>query len=137
MNILITLPKHLIEKIMSGEKKYEMRKCLPNQMKIGEDGFFIVEKGTDKIRCWCRVDKVIGYDAGVNFAGLHAQDLCVSREYIAKYANEKKVYLWKIGKVIKTEGLCRNSLGIDKNPQQFAYCPLSKERKDINNKQSK
>lgn len=36
MNILITLPKHLIEKIVSGEKKFEMRKCLPKHMKIGD-----------------------------------------------------------------------------------------------------
>ena len=31
MNILITLRKHLLDKIMSGEKKYEMRKCLPKK----------------------------------------------------------------------------------------------------------
>jgi len=48
MNILITLPKNLLEKILSGEKKYEMRKCLPKNMKLGEDGFFVVEKGTDE-----------------------------------------------------------------------------------------
>lgn len=58
MNILITLPKHLIDKILSGEKEFEMRKCLPKKMKIGEDGFFVVEKGTDNVRCWCRVDEV-------------------------------------------------------------------------------
>ena len=44
MNILITLPKDLLEKIISGEKEFEMRKCLPKHMKIGEDGFFVVEK---------------------------------------------------------------------------------------------
>jgi hypothetical protein len=125
MNILITLPKHLLEKIISGEKQFEMRKCLPRHMKIGEDGFFVVEKGTNEVKCWCRVDKVIRYDVGVNFAGLHAQDLCVSREYIARYANGREVYLWKIGKIIKLEDLCRDSLFVDKNPQQFAYCPLS------------
>ena len=59
MNILITLPKDLLEKIISGEKKFEMRKCLPKNMRIGEDGFFVVEKGSDEVRCWCRVDKAI------------------------------------------------------------------------------
>lgn len=58
MNILITLPKDLIAKIVSGEKRYEMRKCLPKHMKIKEDGFFVVEKGTDEVRCWCRIDDV-------------------------------------------------------------------------------
>ena len=62
MNILITLPKHLIDKIISGEKKFEMRKCLPKNMRLGEDGFFVVEKGTNEVRCWCRVDKCLkGY----------------------------------------------------------------------------
>jgi hypothetical protein len=40
MNILITLPKNLLEKIISGEKEFEMRKCLPKHMKIGE-GFTV------------------------------------------------------------------------------------------------
>ena len=61
MNILITLPKDLIEKIISGEKVYEMRKCLPKNMTIGVDGFFVVEKGTSDVRCWCRVDKAIDF----------------------------------------------------------------------------
>ena len=58
MNILITLPKNLLEDILNGKKKYEMRKCFPKQMRIGKDGFFVVEKGTDNVRCWCRVDEV-------------------------------------------------------------------------------
>ena len=62
MNILITLSKELINEILSGNKKFEMRKCIPKNLKIGEDGFFVVEKGTDLIRCWCRVDSIIeGY----------------------------------------------------------------------------
>lgn len=125
MNILITLPKHLIDKILSREKKFEMRKCLPKNMKMGEDGFFVVEKGTDKVRCWCRVD-----GAMVTFIDHYSAEwlctrLCVSDEYIEKYANNRKVYIWKIGKVKELHGLCRDSLMIDKNPQQFAYCPLS------------
>lgn len=59
MNILITLPEHLIDSIIRGEKLYEMRKSLPKFMKIGEDGFFAVEKGTNNVRCWCRVDDII------------------------------------------------------------------------------
>lgn len=125
MNILITLPKNLLEKIISGEKEFEMRKCLPKHMKIGEDGFFVVEKGTDDIRCWCRVDEVRETYIDHYSAGWFAPRLCVSEEYIEKYANSEKVYLWKIGKVIAIECLKRDSLIVDRNPQQFAYCPLS------------
>lgn len=125
MNILVTLPKHLLEKIMSGEKTIEMRKCLPRLMRIGEDGFYIVEKGTNNVRCWCRVDDVYEVIINHNVAMGYASRLCVSTAYIEKYANGKKVYLWRIGKVITFDSLKRETLLVDKNPQQFAYCPLS------------
>lgn len=123
MNILITLPKRLIDCIIKGEKLYEMRKSLPKLMKVGEDGFFAVEKGTSNIRCWCRVDDVQYIDR--YSASWFVSCLCVSEEYVQRYAADKKVYLWKIGKVIELSDLDRGSLFVDKNPQQFAYCPLS------------
>lgn len=125
MNILITLPKDLLEKIISGEKKFEMRKCLPKHMRIGADGFFVVEKGTDEVRCWCRVDEVRRTYIDRYNAKWYAPILCVTKKYITKYANGKKVYLWRIGKVIAIECLKRDSLIVDRNPQQFTYCPLS------------
>lgn len=125
MNVMITLPRDLIEKIIFGEKEFEMRKSVPKNMIIGQDGFFVVEKGTKEVRCWCRVDAVMETYIDHYSAGWFASRLCVPEEYIEKYANSKKIYLWKIGKVIEFECLCRESLMVDKNPQQFAYCPLS------------
>lgn len=125
MNILITLPKNLIEKIISGKKIFEMRKCLPKHMRIGEDGFFVVEKGTDEVRCWCRVDKAIETYLDHYSADWFASRLCVPEDYMERYANGKKVYLWEIGKVIEIECLKRDSLFVGNNPKQFAYCPLS------------
>lgn len=122
MNILITLPKFLIEKINSGEKKFEMRKCLPKLMQVGEDGFYVVEKGTDNIRCWCRVDECKEtYVDHFNIWTLSC-NLCVPIGYIKKYANGKNVYLWRIGMVKVFEHLSRKELNIDRNPQQFTYC---------------
>lgn len=125
MNILITLPKNLIEKIISGEKKFEMRKCLPKNMVIRKDGFFVVEKGTNDVRCWCRVDGYIYTFMHYFNSKCYSRLLKVPEGYIQKYANGKKVYLWKIGKVIEFECLCRDSLFVDRNPQQFAYTPFS------------
>ena len=102
-----------------------MRKCLPKHMKIGEDGFFVVEKGTDEVRCWCRVDNAFKTDINYYSAGLLASQLCVPKEYITKYANAERIYLWEIGKVNVFECLNRDSLLVERNPQQFAYCPLS------------
>ena len=125
MNILITLPKHLIDKIISGEKKYEMRRCQPKYMRVGEDGFFVVEKGTDKIRCWCRVDRVIKGFASDYSAAYFAPYLCVPQAYIRRYAKDKMVYLWKIGKVKTFTDLKRDPMLIKRNPMQFVYWVLS------------
>lgn len=126
MNVLITLPNDLVKKIILGEKGFEMRKSLPNQMEIGRDGFFVVEKGTDDVRCWCRVDEVYRIVISKDKAQYYAKDLCVTPEFILNYAKVgTKVYLWKIGKRVVIEDLKRGSLGLDNNPQQFSYCPLS------------
>lgn len=125
MNVLITLPKHLIDSIISGEKTYEMRRVFPKFMKIGEDGFFAVEKGTSNVRCWCRIDSVYGTYIDTKNSSWFAARLCVNEDYVRKYADGKKVCLLKIGKVIELSDLDRSSLFVEKNPQQFAYCPLS------------
>lgn len=122
MNVLITLPKYLIDKILSGEKQFEMRKSIPRKMIIGKDGFFVVEKGTDQVRCWCRVEETIETRiTEVKAAGL-SSSLCVSPKFILKYAPiGKKVFLWRIGEVVKLLGVSRALLHCDKNPQSFLY----------------
>ena len=95
-------------------------------MRLGEDGFFVVEKGTDEVRCWCRVDAITIPATTEGFADKYAKDLCVSPHFIQDYAPVgTTVYLWEIGKVIKLQDLCRGSLYVGKNPVSFAYCPLS------------
>ena len=126
MNILITLSKELINEILSGNKKFEMRKCIPKNLKIGEDGFFVVEKGTDLIRCWCRVDSIIEVRMTEEKAIYYMGSLGVTQQFILEYApSGTRVYLWEIGKTKKFYSLHRSVLIIDRNPQQFAYAPLS------------
>lgn len=126
MNILITLPKYFLDKIISGEKIYEMRKCVPNNFRLGEDGFFVVEKGTDQVKCWCRVDNVFPMRINEDTAHLWCDDLCVTSEFILNYAPKAKyVWLWEIGKVVLLKNLCRDSLQVERNPLLFAYCPRS------------
>lgn len=126
MNIMITLSKNLLEKIISGEKKYEMRKSLPKGMRIGVDGFFVVEKGTNDIKCWCRVDRVERTFIDHYSADWFATRLCVPEKYVENYASPNRVlYLWEIGKVITYTNLKRKALFVHRNPQQFTYCPLS------------
>lgn len=126
MNVLITLPKGLIDKILCGYKKIEMRKSFPNDLKLGSDGFFVVEKGTQNVRCWCRVD----YTESVYITTIESHNLswnlCVSPEYIRAYArNGKPVWLWYIGRVRELNGITIKDLQLERNPQSFCYCPLS------------
>lgn len=126
MNVLITLPKELIDKILCGHKKFEMRKSFPVGLKLGTDGFFVVEKGAHDVRCWCRVDFVMIRNIDPIEADNLSWDLCVSAEYIRNYARDgKPVLLWGIGRVIEFNSVTIENLLIKKNPQSFCYCPFS------------
>ena len=128
MNVLITLPKNLIDAIISGKKTFEMRSVKPRLMKCGEDGFFCVEKGTDNVRCWCQCDYTLKLDADEVCPYYWSECLAVDGEYIEKYCDNKRtIYMWHIEEVVnlEEESLCRDSIFVDHNPQQFAYCPLS------------
>lgn len=128
MNIVITLPKELIQAIIEGRKIVELRKVKPRLMKLGEDGFFCVEKGTQFVRCWCRVDNIGCLFGEFIKPSELAAKAAVSEEFVKEYAQSGKlIYEWQIGKVIVIEedSLVISSLFVDRNPQQFAYCPLS------------
>lgn len=119
MNVVITLPRDLINKIINGEKWFEMRKTFPYRFRDG-DGVFVIEKGTDNVRCFFRVLDFISIEPSE--ARVFAALLGVSVEYVENYCkNAKRVYLWKIGHVTTLSNWKRSKLGIDKNPQSFAY----------------
>ena len=119
MNVVITLPRDLIDKIISGEKTLEMRKGMPTFL-LGVDGFFVIEKGTDIVRCFCRVDDYLcplpqGCEVWASF-------LCVSKDFVRNYCKKaKRIWLWQIGNVTKLAGLRRCHLCLEKNPQSFVY----------------
>ena len=55
-----------------------------------------------------------------------SKDLCVTPQFILDYApTVTGVWLWEIGKVITFDNLKRDSVYYGRNPQQFAYTPLS------------
>lgn len=128
MNIVITLPEDLISAILEGKKKFEMRKSFPHTFRRGRDGFFVVQKGTKDIICWCRIDCIEEAQSWSTVAFDYAKYLCVNDQYIKDYMKgTKKIYLWQIGKVIKFNkgALKLSDLFVNRAPQQFAYCPLS------------
>lgn len=128
MNVLIALPKNLIDSIIVGKKIYEMRSFFPRLMQVGEDGFFVVEKGSSKVRCWCRVDNYYYSDFPCVEYLVRMSGIAVSPDWIRRWViGKRRVFLWRIGKVIVFEdgGIERDELLVDHNPRSFAYCPLS------------
>lgn len=128
MNVVITLPRPLTIAIIEGTKTFEMRKCSPKHMKVGVDGFFVVEKGTKIIDCWCRVDEIQTVSGLFSLTKETCKMLAVSKEYVDTYrSNAKFIYLWRIGKVKRFEddAVTLEDLVVDRAPQSFAYCPLS------------
>ena len=119
MNVVITLPRDLINKIINGEKWYEMRRSFPYRCRDG-NGVFVIEKGTDRVRCFFRVLDFISIEPYE--ARACAARLGVSVEYVNNYCkNTKRVYLWKIGRVTALSNCRRSNLGVKRNPLNFVY----------------
>lgn len=55
MNIIITLPTHLELAFEMGQKTIELRSQYPRHLRVGEDGFFVVQKGMKGVSIWCRI----------------------------------------------------------------------------------
>ena len=132
MNIAITLPHRFVQAIIDGEKTIEMRKSYPKHCYAGEDGFFVIEKGTDNIICWCRVNTFFVIDTSLDCLVELQYDnwgskICVSRKEFFDYCKKSsEIYLWFIDKVkIFSKPLHKEDLIIDKNPQSYCYTPLS------------
>lgn len=129
MNIAITLPRYLIQRIISGEKTLEMRKSRPkaNLFQVKEDGFFICEKGLNAVVCWCRIDEFIEIYPSPWTYLQYGKQIAISEQHFINYNSySRKVFLWKIGKVIVYEKpLSNEDILIDRNPQSFVYTPLS------------
>lgn len=127
MNIVITLPPHLVEAFIRGEKTAELRKSYPLHLKTGEDGFFIVTKGTRFVSCWCRVSEIKRLYKTSTLTEEEKQSLFVDDFWIEKYRRGRKsCFMWKTDKIkCFSPSITLDELMVDKAPQQFAYCPLS------------
>lgn len=122
MNVLITLPNDLIQAIQDGRKIYEMRKNCPKRINVGEEGFYVVEKGTESVKLWCQIDCVESLEMTEEIAEKIQDDVCRPVDFILSYAPVgTKVYLWGIGKVVQLNNLRRSMFNSKTNPQSFVY----------------
>lgn len=132
MNVAITLPYRFVNAIISGKKTVEMRKSYPRHCYAGEDGFFVIEKNTDDVICWCKVSQYRAINTSLDlFIEMSYEEwgskICVSRREFYDYCKKSDyIFLWFIEKVkVFEKPLHKEDLIINKNPQSYCYTPLS------------
>lgn len=127
MDIAITLPVNLWNKIASGEKTIELRKNFPKDFDVFTDKVHVILKGTRMIP---------GYFCISSFERFYAESISdfdpilskisVPKQWIINYVGySSAVYLWHIKNVHSyNEMQDRSCLGSMKsNPQSFVYIP--------------
>ena len=124
MDILITLPKYLIEKIWNGEKKVEVRKNFPRQFDPIENAVFVVEKGTKNV-CMCfTIAACYTYCNQDEAWDDFGDKICVPKDWFYNYAKGTKlIYIWYIrDRYIFPRPLdLQMDYGIKHAPQSYCY----------------
>lgn len=125
MDIAITLPNSLWDKIVSGKKTIELRKNFPKFFDVDVDKVFVILKGTPQI---------VGFFYVRSFEWTYAKGLLddksillkisVPRQWIANYIGDiHVVYLWHIREVYTFPRPLDRSIvwNMYTNPQSFVY----------------
>lgn len=125
MDIAITLPRSLWNKIVSGEKTIELRKVCPKLFNAWRDRVYVVIKGSTE---------VVGYFYVACFTATTpsclmdfrkwVEKIGVSQDWISDYVKGSElVYLWFIDKCVPFhESADRNfDMRLKNNPQCFTY----------------
>lgn len=99
MDIAITLPKDLWSKIVSGEKKVEMRKWdLPKHFDLKKDSIYVVLKGTRKVVGRFKVEDVKMYFTQWAAWRRFGDGLGISYKWFTQYwGNSFVMYFFVIG----------------------------------------
>lgn len=122
MNVVITLPRNLIDKILRGEKTYEMRKYIPYHYDR-DCRIYVVQKRTKNIVLSFRCDYFFEYNPnrGWEVAG---SMLGISKSYYLEYTkNAKSIWFWPILN-LREENLTLDDIGVARAPQNFCYFNL-------------
>lgn len=125
MDIAITLPSSLWNKIVSGEKSIELRKNRPNVFNPFRDRVYVVTKGSTEIVGYFYVACFMATTPSILMTSHNwLKQIAVSQDWISNYVkNSVLVYLWHIEKCIpfhKSDD--RNfDMRLKNNPQCFTY----------------
>lgn len=125
MDIAITLPRSLWDKIVSGEKTIELRKNTPQEFNEKTDRVYVCLKATER---------VVGFFTVLSFHPIAANFVTSCKDIVKKIAvpeqwiddylkNSSWAVLWYIEEVVVFKGIGnhRSFYSIDKNPQSWVY----------------
>lgn len=124
MDIIITLPKNLIEKILSGEKTVEVRTRRPLWFNLYNNIVYVVQKGTRRVVMDFTIERFVDVD----YAGLlfyyNEGNVGVDLDWLTKYAANKKTFsIWYIGCVTSLDciDLTLDKMSVKAAPQSYTY----------------
>lgn len=125
MDIAITLPRSLWDKIVSGEKTIELRKNTPQEFNEKTDRVYVCLKGTEFVAGYFTVLSFRLIDANLvtSFKNI-VKKIEVPEQWIDDYLkNSSLAVLWYIDDVVSFagNGVYRSVYNLDKNPQSFVY----------------
>lgn len=129
MNIVITLPRPLIDKIVSGEKTVEIRKSKPKNFNPEHDHVSVIEKGTKLAIAWFKISWFEFGSASLVYF-LYGENIGVPKKWLRDYVmndSSKGVWVWHISESgINSYPVCLTEFGLKCSPQSYAYdkiCP--------------
>lgn len=125
MDIAITLPRSLWDKIVSGEKTIELRKNFPKMFHVNSDKIYVILKGTKQVAGYFQVSSFEYFYAESisDFKPILAK-ISVPRQWIVNYVGYSSVvYLWHIRYVHPfVKHIERRSIwNMKSNPQSYVY----------------
>lgn len=125
MDIAITLPRSLWNKIVSGEKSIELRKVRPNLFNAWRDRVYVVTKGSNEVVGYFYIECFMATTLSCLMVSHRwLEQIAVSQEWVSTYIEGSKlIYLWFIGKCVSfNKSADRNfDMRLKNNPQCFTY----------------
>lgn len=127
-NIVITLPRHLMDAILSGKKLYEVRKRAPKDIIPGRTKVYMVEKGTYLVHGYFVLGGFLTIvDAGAAWYH-YGPKLAISKEWFIDYAagaDELKFWIVQDVRRFSDPYFIDVDFRISRNPQCYVYTDIN------------
>lgn len=132
INILLSVRRPFSQKILSGEKTWELRKTKPRLKRGGPVKIWLYESGKDGERAiigWCRLEYLIIVPR--RLPPWLPKRACVTEDYIRDYMRGyRPCYGWGVKDPVRLpDAVPLSDIGLTRPPQSWQY--LTPEQADI------